>query len=53
MAAEPVILHVCPHCSRVFETPSVCAESGRETKPTPMVVPPKTLARLLDGEQGR
>jgi hypothetical protein len=50
MSREPVILHVCPHCGRVFDSPSVCAESGDETVPTPMVVPPRTLGKLLEGE---
>lgn len=36
---EVVINHVCPHCERVFDSPSVCVESGVETVPTPMLRP--------------
>ena len=37
-APEPVILHRCPNCGRVFDSPSVCVErdgSGTPTVPFP------------------
>lgn len=34
-SVEPVILHRCPHCDRVFDSPSVCMESGEQTVPFP------------------
>jgi hypothetical protein len=36
---EPAIQHRCPHCDRVFDSPSVCVESGEHTVPYPDVVP--------------
>jgi hypothetical protein len=36
--SEIAILHVCPHCGRVFDSPSRCLESGEDTVPTPMTV---------------
>ena len=35
---EIAILHVCPHCDRVFDSPSLCAEGQCNTVPTPMRV---------------
>lgn len=32
---EPVILHRCPHCGRIFDSPSICMESGENTVPFP------------------
>ncbi len=49
---EPVILHVCPHCERVFSSPSICMESGQHTVPTPDVVPTQTFDRLREQEGG-
>lgn len=46
---EPAILHVCPHCERVFDSPSVCLESGQETVPTPMVVSSQQFKGLSGG----
>lgn len=45
---EPVILHKCPHCGRVFDSPSVCIESGEETVPFPAVVPKQQLEAFSD-----
>lgn len=36
--SEVAVLHVCPHCGEVSESPSVCMESGQETVPAPMTV---------------
>jgi hypothetical protein len=46
--SEIAILHVCPHCQRVFDSPSVCVESGQETVPTPMTVASQQFAELTD-----
>jgi hypothetical protein len=32
------ILHVCPHCHRVFDSPSWCVDGDCETEPTPQTV---------------
>jgi hypothetical protein len=49
---EPAILHVCPHCGRVFDSPSVCMESGEETVPTPMTVSSEQAKDLGIAETG-
>jgi hypothetical protein len=45
---EPVILHVCPGCGRVFDSPSVCLVDNAETVPTPMVVASQTFEKLRE-----
>lgn len=32
---EPVIVHRCPCCKRLFDSPSVCMKSGERTVPEP------------------
>lgn len=44
---ELAILHVCPHCGRVFDSPSYCVAGECSTESTPMVVPTQTMRRLL------
>lgn len=43
---EPAILHVCPSCERVFDSPSVC-EDGSVTVPRPFTVPSQWMRRNL------
>lgn len=44
--SEIAILHVCPHCGRVFDSPSLCVESGEHTEPQPVVVATQTFRKL-------
>jgi hypothetical protein len=40
------ILHICPHCERVFDSPSWCVDGERETVPTPQRVSPQQAREL-------
>jgi hypothetical protein len=46
MSPDIAILHVCPHCKRVFDSPSICVEGECETVPTPSYVSPQQARDL-------
>lgn len=47
------VVHVCPHCGKFFDSPSVCVSSGRETEPREIRVTAEQAKRLSLGSLAR
>lgn len=50
--SEIAILHRCPHCGRVFDSPSFCVEGDVPTEPFPQKVPSQMFRKMNENTAG-